>query len=200
MGKMTNERLMKQIGFIVEIDKLKTILRQSVIMDKSRRENDAEHTWHLAMMAIVLLEHANEQELDVLRVLKMLLLHDIVEIDAGDTFLYDAKGREDKAERENAAAARIFGMLPADQEQDCLRLWQEFEARETAESRYASAMDRLQPLLHNFYTEGHAWKKHGITSAMALEKNRHIANGSEALWTFAQELIKEAVARGYMQA
>ncbi|WP_409342955.1 HD domain-containing protein [Paenibacillus sp. MBLB4367] len=197
---MTNERLLSQLSFIVEIDKLKTILRKSLIMDGSRLENDAEHTWHLAMMALILNEHANDKSLDILRVLKMLLIHDIVEIDAGDTFAYDVKGNEDKAERENAAAERIFGLLPADQKAECLLLWQEFEVRQTSEAKYAAALDRLQPLLHNYHTQGYSWKKHGITSDMVLARNKHIASGSEELWAFAQELIQSAVAKGYLEA
>lgn len=197
---MTNERLLKQISFIVEIDKLKTILRKSLIMDSSRLENDAEHTWHLAMMAIILIEHANESDLDILRVLKMLLIHDIVEIDAGDTFAYDTKGHDDKAERENAAAERIFGLLPSEQKEECFLLWQEFEEKRTAEAKYAGALDRLQPILHNYHTQGHSWQKYGITSDRVLAYNKQIANGSEALWAFAQELIGDAVAKGYIKA
>jgi len=195
---MNHERLLQQIQFIAEIDKLKSIYRKSLILNKSRHENDAEHTWHLAVMAVILLEHANETELDVLRVLKMLLVHDIVEIDAGDTFAYDDKGHEDKFERETAAASRIFGLLPAEQKDDCIALWLEFEQRETPEARYAAALDRLQPMLHNYYTEGASWQKHGITSEQVLKRNRSIEEGSQTLWAFAQQIVRESVDKGYL--
>jgi putative hydrolase of HD superfamily len=196
---MINERLLQQIDFIIEIDKLKSIYRRSLIMDRSRYENDAEHTWHLMVMAVILLEHANDKEIDVLKVLKMLLIHDLVEIDAGDTFAYDVKGNEDKYERELAAAERIFGLLPEDQKEDAMKLWHEFEERVTSESRYAAALDRLQPLLHNYHTEGHAWKKYGVTSDKVFARNRHIAEGSEPLWSFAEQLIRSAVEKGYLE-
>lgn len=192
-----DDRLMKQIEFIVEIDKLKSIYRQSFIMDGSRQENDAEHTWHLSMMAIILLEHANES-LSIVRVLKMLFIHDIVEIDAGDTFAYDTTGYLDKFERERAAAERIYGLLPQDQRDELFALWIEFEEGNTAEAQFAAAVDRLQPLLHNFYTEGKSWRKHGITRQMVLDRNKHIALGSEKLWSYAQKLIDEAVEKGYL--
>ncbi|MBP3950439.1 HD domain-containing protein [Bacillus suaedae] len=192
-----DDRLMKQIEFIVEIDKLKSIYRQSFIMDGSRQENDAEHTWHLSMMAIILLEHANES-LSIVRVLKMLFIHDIVEIDAGDTFAYDTTGYLDKFEREKAAAERIYGLLPIDQRDELFALWIEFEEGNTAEAQFAAAVDRLQPLLHNFYTEGKSWRKHGITREMVLDRNKHIALGSKKLWNYAQKLIDEAVEKGYL--
>ncbi|GIP33267.1 HD domain-containing protein [Paenibacillus sp. J2TS4] len=196
---MENTRLLKQIEFIVEIDKLKSVYRKSVLMDKSRTENDAEHTWHLSVMAILLLEHANDEEIDILRVLKMLLVHDLVEIDAGDTFAYDDKGHEDKYERELAAAKRIFSLLPEDQREEFLALWHEFEDRVSSESRYAAALDRLQPLLHNYYTEGYTWQKYGITSDKVLARNRHISEGSASLWAFAENLIRSAVDKGYLE-
>lgn len=195
---MDNQRLLQQIEFIVEIDQLKSVLRKSLLMNRSRNENDAEHTWHLAMMAIVLSEHANEPQLDLLRVLKMLLVHDIVEIDAGDTFAYDIQAHDDKYERESAAAERIFGLLPSDQKEELLGLWQEFEQRQTPESQYAAALDRLQPLLHNYYTEGSSWKKHGVTSDMVLARNQHIESGSRELWNLARHIIEQSVQKGYL--
>jgi putative hydrolase of HD superfamily len=191
-------RLAQQIDFIVEIDKLKRVFRQTWLMDQSRKENDAEHSWHLAVMVILLQEHAKEQGLDLLRVLKMVLIHDLVEIDAGDTFVYDAVGALDKAQREQRAADRIFNLLPADQAAELRRLWDEFESRSTPESRYAAALDRLQPILHNYFTEGRAWREHGVTSEMVTARNRHIAEGSPALWEFVEGLIRDAVAKGYL--
>ncbi|WP_442598587.1 HD domain-containing protein [Neobacillus sp. D3-1R] len=196
---MNNQRLLDQIQFIVEIDKLKSIFRQSFIMDKSRNENDAEHTWHLSVMAIILLEHANDAHLDILKVLKMILIHDLVEIDAGDTFLYDEQGYMDKEERELKAAKRLFGLLPADQQEEYFSLWREFETKETPEARFAGALDRLHPLLHNYYTEGHTWKKHGLTSDRVLDKNKQIEWGSKELWKFAEDLIHDAVRKGYLE-
>ncbi|RXZ79350.1 HD domain-containing protein [Paenibacillaceae bacterium] len=196
---MTNNRLDKQLEFIIEVDKLKSILRRSKLADGSRLENDAEHTWHLMMMAVLLQEHANNKEIDIARVVKMLMIHDIVEIDAGDTFAYDTKGHEDKAEREQLAAARLFGLLPDDQREECLALWNEFEHRNTDEAKYAAALDRLQPMLLNFENKGTSWNSNGITSDRVLAYNAHIANGSEALWEYAQELVRRAVDKGYLE-
>lgn len=194
----TPDRLRRQIEFIVEIDKMKSIYRQSYIADRSRNENDAEHSWHIATMALLLCEHANDSGIDMLRVVKMLLVHDLVEIDAGDTFAYDEQGHETKAQREEAAARRLFGLLPDEQRDEFYRLWREFEERTTPEAKFAVAMDRLQPMLMNYYSEGAAWRKHGVTSDRVLAYNRKIAEGSEELWRFAQELIRDAVAKGYL--
>lgn len=197
---MDNQRLLQQIQFITEIDKIKSIFRQSLIIDQTRNENDAEHSWHLGVMAILLAEYANEGQLDLLRVIKMILIHDLVEIDAGDTFLYDETGALDKEDREQKAAERIFGLLPEDLSAELFTLWREFEEKETAEAKFATSLDRLHPLLLNFYTEGHAWKKHGLTRDKVLAKNKHIADGSKELWEFAQGLINEAVEKGYLKA
>lgn len=194
---MNLERVRKQMEFLVEIDKLKSIYRRAVLMNRSRNENDAEHSWHLAVMAMVLLEHANES-VDVLRVLKMLLVHDIVEIDAGDVSAYDVAGQADKQERELAAAKRIFGLLPEEQREELFELWLEFEERESAEAQFAAALDRLAPLLHNYQTEGQTWKEHGITLDMVMARNSQIAQGSETLWAYAQEIIRESVEKGYL--
>ncbi|WP_332457840.1 HD domain-containing protein [Tumebacillus avium] len=185
------------MDFLVEIDKLKSIYRRAVLMNRSRNENDAEHSWHLAVMAMVLLEHANES-VDVLRVLKMLLVHDIVEIDAGDVSAYDLAGQAGKQERELAAAKRIFGLLPEEQREELFELWVEFEERKSAEAQFAAALDRLAPLLHNYQTEGQTWKEHGITLDMVLARNSQIGQGSERLWAFAQEIIRESVEKGYL--
>lgn len=192
-------RLVRQLDFLREIDRLKTVLRQTVLTDKSRRENSAEHSWHLAVMAGLLQEHANEPGLDVGRVIRMVLIHDIVEIDAGDTFAYDTAGHADKAEREERAAERLFGLLPDDQRAEIMDLWREFEDRTTPEAKFAAALDRLQPMIHNYLTEGHTWRQHGITAGQVLARNRHIAEGSEALWRFAEQMINDAVDKGYLQ-
>lgn len=191
-------RLQQQIAFILEIDKLKQVFRQSYLIDMSRTENDAEHSWHLAVMALLLAEHA-AQPIDVARVVKMVILHDIIEIDAGDTFLYDEAGTQDKAAREQKAADRLFGMLPADQAADFRAAWEEFEARQTPEAQFAAALDRIQPLLHHYHTRGETWRKHGVTYDMVMARNRHIAEGSPALWELAQQIIQHAVDEGFLK-
>jgi putative hydrolase of HD superfamily len=192
------ERLSRQIEFIKEIDKLKRVLRQTVLMDGSRQENDAEHSWHLAMMVLLLAEYAAEPALDRLKVLQMVLVHDIVEIDAGDTFCYDDEAAKTKSGRERLAADRLFGMLPTDQGAYFRALWDEFEARITPEARFAAAIDRLQPLLHNVVTEGAAWRKHGVTLAAVLQRNAHIAEGAPVLWGLARAMVEESAARGHL--
>ena len=188
------DRLAKQLHFILELDKLKSIYRRTYLLDETRSENSAEHSWHLALMAIVLAEHANEP-LDVGKVIKMVLIHDIVEIDAGDTYIYDSQG--DKAERERRAANRIFGLLPADQAQEFRALWDEFEGATTPEARFASALDRFIPQLHNFYTQGRSWKEHGITSERVLMRNAEMSRGSVTLWEWTRTLIEKAEAEGF---
>jgi len=195
---MENDRLARQLHFIREIDKLKNVLRQTWLLDRSRQENSAEHSWHLAAMATVLAEHAKQPNVDLVRVLKMIALHDVVEIDAGDTFAYDEGGNADKGEREKEAAARIFGLLPPDQERELRGLWEEFEARETPDARFGAALDRLQPLLHNYLTQGAAWQAHGVHRGQVLARNEHIAEGAPTLWTFAKFIIDDAVERGYL--
>lgn len=187
-------RLAQQIAFIVEADRLKDIFRQTLNSKSRRAENDAEHSWHLCLCVMVLAEHATKHTpLDVLRVLKMVIIHDVVEIDAGDTFAYDTARMAGQHERESIAAARLFGMLPEDQAKEFRALWDEFEARATPESRFATAVDRFQPMLLNCLTEGAAWNRHGITQDRVLARNRHIAEGSEALWRFAEKMIQDAV-------
>ncbi|MGO8749101.1 MAG: HD domain-containing protein [Thermoguttaceae bacterium] len=191
-------RLDQQMEFLVEIDKLKQVFRRTWLTDKSRRENDAEHSWHLAVMVVMLREYAASPNLDMLRTAKMVLIHDLVEIDAGDTFFYDQAGQSDKGAREQKAADRIFSLLPPDQAAEIRDLWEEFERRTTPEARYAAALDRLQPILHNYHTQGKAWQEHGVTSAMVLARNRHIAEGSPALWDYLLGLLEDAVKRGYL--
>ena len=190
-------RLARQLDFIVEIDRLKGILRRTVLTDRSRLENSAEHSWHIAVMALVLAEHS-EREIDVLKVLKMLLVHDLVEIDAGDTFCYDTQANADKAEREERAAERIFGLLPDDQRTELRSIWEEFEARKTAESRFANALDRLQPMLHNYLTSGHSWREHGIQKPQVIERNQPIEEGSSVLWKVARRFLDDAEVLGFL--
>jgi putative hydrolase of HD superfamily len=194
---MTGDRLNDQIRFILEIDKLKGVLRRTYLADGSRRENSAEHSWHVAMMAMVLAEHANEP-VDVGRVVRMLLVHDIVEVDAGDTFVYDTVGAESKADRERRAADRIFGLLPTEQGSDVRALWEEFEAARTPDARFAAALDRMMPVLHNVHTGGRAWRENSVTADMVIGRNRRIADGSRTLWEYVRGLIERAVERGHL--
>ena len=192
------ERLHRQITFLMEADRVKTILRRNrVVSDPSRRENDAEHMYHFALMATVLAEYANAP-VDLLRVLRMILIHDLVEIDAGDTFIYDVQAQVGKREREEAAAERIFGLLPQDQAVEMRAVWEEFEAEETAEARFAAALDRLQPLLCNYYSGGGAWKEHNVNAAQVFARNSKIARGSTELWAYARGFLDDALAKGYM--
>lgn len=191
-------RLAQQVGFVVEIDKLKHVYRRTWLMDASRNENDAEHSWHLAVMAILLAEHARSPQLDLLAVLKMVLIHDLVEIDAGDTFAYDQAGAADKAPREQAAADRLFRLLPAQQAAEFRAIWEEFEARETPEAQFAAALDRFQPMLHNHRTAGRAWREHGITADQVLARNESMADGSPTLWQYARQMVADAVAKGHL--
>ncbi|MFC5528280.1 HD domain-containing protein [Cohnella yongneupensis] len=193
-----NERLSGQIAFLTEIDKLKNVLRKTFILDSSRLENTAEHSWHASVIAMLLIEHANEPGLDLNRIVRMLLLHDIVEIDAGDTFAYDTQGYEDKAEREQAAANRLFGMLPADQRDEWMVLWREFEDGETRESQYAAAIDRLHPVINNYYTGGYSWLKHGIVRSQVVKRLSIVSSVSDTLWQFTLEILQRAVDQGLL--
>lgn len=195
--KLSNGRLQQQINFIIEIDKLKQVLRQTSLINQSRKENDAEHSWHLAIMAILLSEYAAE-DIDLLQVLRMVLIHDLVEIDAGDTFCYDQAALADQAQREQRAANRIFGLLPADQAAELRAVWEEFEARKSPEARFAAALDRLQPLLHNYYTQGGTWRQFGVTLDQVMVRTRAIAAGSSILGEFANSLIQDALAQGFL--
>ncbi|GAA1104380.1 HD domain-containing protein [Nocardiopsis composta] len=197
-GGVDHERLTSQLRFILETDKLKRILRRNLLVDGSRRENDAEHSWHLALTARIFAEYAPEGT-DIDRVVEMLVLHDIVEIDAGDTFVYDSEGAATQAERERAAADRIFAILPEDQAARTRALWEEFEARATPEARFAKAVDRLAPMLANWHTEGGTWVRNGVSRAQVMEKVKIIAEGSEALGAYAAALIEDADRRGYFR-
>ncbi len=195
---MDKESFDQQIQFILEIDKLKSVIRQSYLLDGTRRENTAEHSWHVALMGLLLVEYA-EQPVDLLRLMKMLLIHDIIEIDAGDTYCYDEAGVTDQSSRENAAAERLFGLLPEDQREDFCELWAEFEERSTAEAKFAATIDRLMPLLHNFHTEGRSWREHGIRKNQVSSRNEVMKEGALPLWEFAMSLIDDAVDREYLE-
>jgi putative hydrolase of HD superfamily len=192
------ERLAAQLEFIIEIDKLKTVLRRTWLLDRSRRENSAEHSWHLALMAVLLAEYG-PATLDLPRVIKMILVHDLVEIDAGDTFCYDQAAVLDQQERERRAADRLFSLLPADLESELRGLWEEFESRASAEARFAAALDRLQPVLHNYTTGGGTWREHRVTREQVVARNSPMGDGAPELWEYARSLIDDAVARGLIE-
>ncbi len=196
----TAQRLARQVAFIAECDKLKEIFRQTLNTQSRRAENDAEHSWHLCLSVIVLAEHANAPGLDVLRVLKMVILHDLVEIDAGDTFGYDTARQAEQHARESAAADRIFGLLPADQAGEFRTLWDEFETQKTPEAKFALAVDRFQPVLLNCLTEAASWKRHGVTHDRVVARNSRIADGSTGLWRYMEGLIQETVNLGHLAA
>lgn len=193
-----NDRLARQLRFVVEIDRLKTVLRQTLLTDASRQENSAEHSWHLALMAALLAEHAGAP-VSVQRTMTMVLVHDVVEIDAGDAFCYDAAANVGKEERERRAAERIFGLLPAGQAAELRALWEEFEAGETADARFAVALDRLQPLLQNIHSGGGSWRAHGITRGQVLRRMDPIRTGAPALWPQVLAVVEEAVAAGHLR-
>ena len=193
---MENKRLDKQMEFIREIDKEKKIGRQTYLSDASRKENDAEHAWHMAIMAYLLAEYANE-EIDVLKTIMMLLIHDLVEIDAGDTYAYDESGKATQWERELKAADRIFSLLPKEQGQKLRALWDEFEERETAEAKVARTMVNIQPMMLNDASDGLAWREHEVKLSQILKRNERTAEGSEALWEYAKEnFIEPHVRKG----
>ncbi|MBR6653529.1 MAG: HD domain-containing protein [Oscillospiraceae bacterium] len=187
------------MAFIEEVDKIKQIGRQNYLADGSRKENDAEHSWHLALMTMLLSEYANEK-IDVLKTMGMVLIHDIVEIDAGDTYAYDYEAQKTQKERELAAAERIFNILPEDQANKLRALWDEFEAGETAEARFAAAVDRVQPAMLNSASGGISWKEHDVTLSKALERNGKAALGSEVLWEYEKEhFIMANVEKGLLK-
>ena len=189
------ERLEKQIRFIVEADKVKNIFRQTYLADGERKENDAEHSWHLAMMAVLLQEHMKEKA-NLAKVMTMVLIHDLVEIDAGDTYAYDEKGAQTKREREVKAADRIFGLLPEDQGTYFRELWEEFEAYETPEAKFAHLLDNFQPLLLNDASGGKSWKEHGVHRAQPMKRNERIPETSETVWEKMLEIFDKHVECG----
>lgn len=179
------ERMEAQLAFLKEIDKEKEIVRQTYLASGTRKEGDAEHAWHLAIMTLLLSEYANE-EIDVLKTMSMVLIHDLVEIDAGDTYAYDEQGKTTQRQREIAAADRIFGMLPEDQGSKLRGLWDEFEERKTPEAKFARTMDCIQPLMLNHAAEGRSWKEHGVKVSQVMDRNAHTAEGAQALWDYAK--------------
>lgn len=195
---MNKERFERQLAFILEADKEKSILRQTHLTDHGRRENDAEHAWHMAIMAYLLREYANE-EIDLARTMMMILIHDIVEIDAGDTYAYDSEGKKTQEERERKAAERLFGLLPEDQAADLKALFAEFEANETPEAHFAKTMDNFQPMLLNHSNDGGDWKAHGVARSQVLKRNEHTADGSEAIWAYMKEIIDRHTAHGELK-
>lgn len=194
---ITDEKLKSRIEFVVEADKMKNILRRTLITDGSRRENDAEHSWHLALMVMLLRDYA-PPETDIARTVQMAVVHDLVEVYAGDTFAYDAKGNEDKRMREEAAADRLFGMLPDGQGDELRALWEEFDAMATPDSRYAAAVDRLQPLIHNFLTNGHTWRNGAVHSPQVLERMAVIKDVSPDLWQVVEGIVKNSLESGIL--
>jgi len=192
-------RLADQMRFLFEIDKLKEVQRRTRLPQSQRPENSAEHSWHITLMAFILAEHAAPAGTDIVRVMKMLLIHDIVEIDAGDTFGYDTAGHADKQEREIRAADRIFGLLPISQATELRTLWDEFETGETAEAKFALAMDRFQAVMVNYLSSGGSWREHHVTADRVFARNEVIANGSPALWDYARGLIQDAVTKGWLE-
>lgn len=192
------ERLQRQMEFILEVDKLKNITRQTWLSSGERKENDSEHSWHLALMCALLAEYANEK-IDVLRTMTMVLVHDIVEIDAGDTYAYDTAGNTTKREREVQAANRIFHLLPTDQAEYMRGLWDEFEAGETAEAKFALSLDKIQPVLLNDASGGKSWKEHQVKVSQIMERNAHTPEGSEELWGYARKLIEKNVENGNIE-
>ncbi|MCR9834188.1 HD domain-containing protein [Vibrio parahaemolyticus] len=191
------DRLEKQLALLIELDKLKSVLRRTRVKSaEGRLENSGEHSWHVALMAVLMEEHANAP-VDICRVMKMLLIHDVVEIDAGDTFVYDTAATKEQAEKEIKAAERLFGMLPTDQGQELLALWLEFEA---AQSDDAKALDRLIPMLLNYHTNGQSWKENSVTREQALTINKRIEFGSVTLWNKVKELIEEATEKGWLKS
>ena len=192
---MNRERFEKQLAFILEADKEKNILRQTHLSGHGRQENDAEHAWHLAMMIYLLKEYANAP-IDLAKTMMMALIHDIVEIDAGDTYAYDAAGMETQAERERLAAERIFGLLPDDQREELRGLFEEFEAGETAEAKFARTMDNLQPLMLNDSNDGGDWKAHQVTRTQIMKRHARNQLGSEVIGAYTKELIEENIRKG----
>jgi putative hydrolases of HD superfamily len=197
-NKVQINRLTQQLQFILEIDKLKHILRQTLLTDASRQENSAEHSWHIAIMAIILAEYA-PPETDLPRAMKMLLIHDLVEIDAGDTFCYDIQANLDKAEREVEAANRIFGLLPNDLEQELREIWEEFEQQNTPTAKFAAALDRIQPFLHNGQTKGGTWRLHNISREQVMKRMAPVAEGTPELWDAIQQMINDFAEAGYLK-
>ena len=193
-----NDRIKKQLDFMLELDKMKNLYRQTYVLHEDRKENDAEHSWHLAILAMLLSEYA-AQPVDVLHVMKMVLIHDVVEIDAGDTYCYDAEGYKSKADREEKAAQRIFGLLPDDQREEFYTLWREFENSETNDARFAAMLDRLQPIMLNYTKGGRSWQEHGIHKEQVLARNLPYLSESEQLADVIRSVIDDAAEKGWLK-
>ena len=195
---MPLNRLEQQIQFVLEIDKLKSVLRRTSLINEARRENSAEHSWHIALLAMILAEHADEP-VNILHVIKMLLIHDIVEIDAGDTFAYSNVSKADQHTKERLAAERIFGLLPEDQQDEMLALWEEFEAMQTPEAKFANAMDRFMPTLHNYHNHGGTWHENGVTLERIQKRMSPIGESSTVLGQLTAALLQDALAQGMIR-
>lgn len=196
---MDVNRLEQQIRFLVEVDKMKSVYRRTILIDKTRRESDAEHSWHFALMAMLLAEYADPEKVDCARVIRMALVHDLIEIYAGDTFAYDVQGNQDKRQRETEAADKLFALLPEDQAAEIRALWEEFDAMETPDAQYAAAIDRLQPFLNNYLTQGHTWGLGGVKSAQVYERMDPIRVALPEVWPFVDKMIQESIEKGYLE-
>lgn len=196
---MDVNRLEQQMRFLVEVDKMKSVYRRTILIDKTRRESDAEHSWHFALMAMLLAEYADLEKVDRERVVRMALVHDLIEIYAGDTFAYDVKGNEDKLQRETEAANRLFAMLPEDQGSELRALWEEFDAMETPDAQFAAAIDRLQPFLNNYLTQGHTWGLGGVKSEQVYKRMDPIRTALPEVWPFVDKMIRESIENGYLE-
>ena len=194
---LINNRLLKDMEFIIELDKMKSILRQTSLINEDRREDDAQHSWHISVMAMILAEYSNEK-VDVLKVMKMLLTHDLVEIYAGDTFCYDEVGNSDKREREVAAAEKIFGMLDEDKGTELRALWDEFEEMQTPDALFAASMDRLQPMLNNYHNSGGTWKKFDIAKSDIYKRIGPVKDSSDELWKYVEHMIEDAFKKDFI--
>jgi len=195
-----DERFEQQIQFLIEIDKMKSVYRRTILIDRTRREDDAAHSWHFAVMAMLLFEHCADRSADISRVIKMALVHDLIEIYAGDTFAYDVAGNIDKQQREEAAADKLFALLPKEQAEEIRALWEEFDAEKTPDAKYACAIDRLQPFLNNIMTEGHTWKEGRVTKAQVYKRMDPIRIAMPDIWDFIEKSIDNCIDKGYIQA
>lgn len=195
---MMRERFAQQLRFLIEIDKMKSIFRQTLLIDQSRQETDAEHSWNLAIMAMVFAEYAHTSTIDLNRVIKMVLVHDLVEIYAGDTYAYDKVGNTSKTERENQAAVRLFGILPKDQGEDYRKIWEEFDAMESDDALYANAMDCVQPLLNSYMTKGKIWRENRITSGQVYQRMEKVKKGAPEIYQWVEFVIEDSVKNGYL--
>ena len=194
---MIDEKLKKQIEFMIELDKMKNLYRQTYVLHEDRRENDAEHSWHIAMMAFLLAEYA-KPDTDIFKIMKMLIIHDVVEIDAGDTYCYDYEGYKSKAEREEKAGQRIFGLLPEEQKTEFYSLWREFEDGLTPEAKFAGLLDRLQPIILNYSKNGISWQEHTVKSEQVRERTEHFADVSPELYELIDKIVNDATHKGYL--